>query len=254
MIKVDLICPSESNSITGPVVIIDRILKNNAYFSERGYEINAIFKDSFYNFNKIEGIERNSFLIIIKKRLMSNLKKYAKYSKLLSALLLYSNFVQVRKFVIKYLSLNRNPDIVIFDSDFECYHFLKLNKNKKIKSLMFLHTDGIPHKMDLSYYPKIENTFIYNKLVQIQLYTAKNVNKCAFIADIGRENFLKYFPFILHKKTAVVINGIEDLSTSRLKELNIISIIQTKQALLNIDYVALVQLLQEKDRKSFWMH
>jgi glycosyltransferase involved in cell wall biosynthesis len=148
----------------------------------------------------------------VRLKLSSKVRMLAKNSKILSAIYLYKEYAKINKLITYYIKLNRNPDVVQFHSDMECYIFLKKRKNAKPKTIMFLHTDGIPLTMTLCYFPCIENSWIHRKLLKVQKYAVDNVDQCVFISKIGRDNFLKFYPEIPLSKTAIVINGIEDFT------------------------------------------
>jgi len=82
-----------------------------------------------------------------------------------------------------------------------------------------MHSDGIPFKMDLIYYPKLKNTWFERWLINTHSYVINTVDKCVFIAKIGQNNFLADNPSFDKKKTFLLINGIEDFSDIELSYL-----------------------------------
>ena len=98
----------------------------------------------------------------------------------------YFDFSLKRK-VVKYLKLNRNPEIVVTDSEREMYHFLKNNKNNT-KTLLFMHSDGIPLKMVTLSSPNIKNTFFYKRM-------KKRYFECPFKWVSATGNKMNMVPF-----------------------------------------------------------
>lgn len=213
MKTVDIIKPGSINAFIGPTGTLKRILKNKSYFNQRGFIMNLYTKEglfSEYTFSSNASKNRINYLIKYAKLFLKKISPYAFNNRYISILLLKMNNLNTYLFVNKYLKLNRKPDYVVFHSDVECYYFLKKNNNKNIKSILFLHTDGIPLKMIDEYYPLIKNTKYYKKLLRMQEYTINNIDKCVFICKNGQKNFLNYYSNIPINKTNVIINGIED--------------------------------------------
>ena len=117
-----------------------------------------------------------------------------------------------------YISQNRTPDIVEFHSEMDCYYYLKSRKEHTAKTVVFLHSDGIPFAMNLVYYPCLINSRYYRNVWKKIEWTFEQVDKIVFIAQRGQDNFLKLFPNIDPAKTFVMLNGIDDLTADQKKE------------------------------------
>lgn len=212
--KIDILCFNSIKAINGPVIIHRSVLKFQDIFKRRGYNVSIIFKEGIFNkeYFPNDTQQNNSILSIY-----SNIKDYFK-TKIISFyrsidflnILSYYYFDFSLKLKVKsYLKLNRKPEIVVTDSEREMYHFLKYEKNKT-KTVLFMHTDGIPLKMISLSNPKLEKTFFYKRMQKRYLYTINNVDKIVFICDIGMRNFIKSYPDFDKSKLSVVLNGIED--------------------------------------------
>lgn len=214
MKKVDIVKPGSLNNIIGPVGTIKRILNNRDFFITRGYDIQVFTNDSF-----IQKTDENKHIVANKSNfsLKARLRIFAHKSFLLSIMYLLKGNYETKKLIKNYLKLKRHPDIVVFHSYIECYYFLKLCKDKNIKVVMFLHSDGIPYKMEQNYFPKIKDSYWVKYMIKCQQWTAEHVDRIVFIARIGRENFLKYFPTVKQEKTLVILNGIDDLTDDEWK-------------------------------------
>ncbi len=215
MKKVDVIRPGSLKQIIGPAGTLKRIIKNKSYFENRGYDINIFTHDSLSNGKsniipelKVDIQSKRGIIRKIKKYIRANLYK----SKLLSLFFMKRKDKAVYKLVDFYLSLNRDVEYVVFHSVNECYYFLKNNKNKNIKTVCFFHSDGIPLKMEEIYFPKLKGSNYFAELLAREQFVVDNVNRCVFIAEHGRRNFLNYHPDLNVAKTMLILNGIEDFT------------------------------------------
>ncbi len=214
MKKVDVIRPGSLKQIIGPAGTLKRIIKNKSYFESRGYNINIFTYDSLCDGkpNVIpelkNGNQNNGFLRKLKKYVRANLY----VSKVLSLLVMKRGDEAIRRLVDFYLSLDRDVDYVVFHSVNECYYFLKNNKKTNIKTVCFFHSDGIPLKMEEIYFPKLKGSNYFSELLEREKFVVDNADRCVFIADHGRKNFLNYYPDLDVSKTKLILNGIEDFT------------------------------------------
>lgn len=212
MKKIDVVRPGTLKKSIGPSGTLKRIIKNREYFLSRGYDVTIFTHDVFSEeseSNETPTIThtQKSFLYKLKSRL----REYAKHSSWFGAVYIIRDYLNVKKLTLHYLKQNRIVDAVVFHSTFECYQFLRRNK-RPVKTVLFFHSDGIPLKMEKIYYPKMADSCVFRKLHQMEEYVIKNVDQLVFISEIGRNNFLSYYPFIDKNKTIVILNGIEDLT------------------------------------------
>jgi glycosyltransferase involved in cell wall biosynthesis len=210
---VDVIRPGSLKKTIGPTGTIKRIINNREFFLKKGYDITVFTHDVFakernFDLRKDDVNKRSSIRLKISYRL----RELAKKSRLLAAIYIIRDYFKVKKLVTYYIKLERNPDVVVFHSVFECFQFI--NKVKRpVKTVLFFHTDGIPLKMLEIYYPKLKDTIVFKKLYNMEVSSIKNVDHIVFITKIGRENFLKHHPFVDVNKTSLIINGIDDTVT-----------------------------------------
>ncbi len=215
MKKVDVIRPGSLKQIIGPAGTLKRIIKHKPYFINRGYDIDIFTYDSLINGEanvvpelKKETQHKTSVLTKIKSYVRANLYR----SKLLSLMFMKRGDKAIFKLVDFYLALNRQPDYVIFHSVNECYYFLKKNPNKNIKTACFFHSDGIPLKMEEIYFPKLKGSKYFKEILDREKFVVENVNKCVFIAEHGRKNFLNLYKDLDESKAELILNGIEDFT------------------------------------------
>ena len=229
MTEVDIIRPGSINDIIGPVGTLKRMLKNQEFFNERGYKITIFTNDSIERGPISETPESspirqakvpstNSF----RRKVGSFLRKMAKKNIFTAKWFIEKDRKIVDNLVNYYISLNRTPDIIQFHSNLECYLYQINRKETKAKTVMFLHTDGYPFKMILQYYPCLNNTRYLKKLEDEFAWTVANTTQINFIAKIGQKNFLQLYPNKPKEKTAVIINGIDNLSDDQEKEFDVI--------------------------------
>lgn len=218
--KVDVVYPSRIDSQIGPAGTLRRIINYRPYFLERGYDI-TVFSLSGIHTDSVDVAPRGSsssrqsrFRFILKR-----LKALIPHSFVLSLLYVSRNFKRTAGLVDKYLQCKRNPDIVVFHGYDECWRYLRKRTNTSAKTVMFLHSDGVPYKMVLIYYPKLKGTFAERKLMSIHRECISSVDKCVFIAKIGLDNFLLQNQGYPVDKCFLLINGIDDLSESQNAEI-----------------------------------
>lgn len=209
---IDVINSTMINSQIGPSGTLRRINKYRSSFLDRGYDITIFTPDRYeVKSNEVRTKTVNTKLGI-KVRLKIKIKRLVHKSFFLSALYIYRNYMSTKPLKDYYFKLNRKPDAVVFHGYFECYRFLRYNNNPNVKTVVFLHSDGIPFKMDLIYYPKLKGTFVEKWLMGIHENVINNVNKCVFIAKKGQENFLDMNVGFPIDKCFLLINGIDDFS------------------------------------------
>ncbi len=227
MKNVDIIRPSSINAINGPIGTLKRMLSHKDFFCSRGYSVTLFANESLKQggYSDLPGealqgiLNNNSWLRQhISKWLRSRARKDAWAAKLIDK----KNRKQAESLIDYYISLNRHPDIVQFHSDVDCYLYLKKRKDTKPKTVMFLHSDGIPFKMLLESLPGLQGTNYLEKQKEELAWTVKNVDRIVFIAKIGQLNFLKYFPCRTLENTSVIINGINDLENEQKKQVDAI--------------------------------
>lgn len=224
MIKVDIIRPGSINAIIGPVGTLKRMLKNQEYFNSRGYEV-TVFTNESINIGPIKEPPaavkpRVTAKSGLRTRIGSFLRMHAKNNNWIARWFLENDFKRVDALVDYYISLNRTPDIIQFHSNWECQLYMQKRKELKAKTVMFLHTDGIPFKMMLQYYPCLEGTKYLQRLRDDFTWTVGHTDRIVFIAKIGQTNFLKLYPKRTLQDTSVIINGIDDLSSEQKQEVD----------------------------------
>ena len=224
MKKIDVIFSGTLKNAIGPTGTLKRIIKNREYFLSRGYDITVFTSDNYSDEIKSVITDEAGMQKKPTGKYKEHLKALVPKSFILSALYYYRLYLSNQKLTKYYFNLNRSPDIVVFHNNFQCYQFLKSNKNREIKTAYFMHSDAVPFKMDLVYKPKLKNTWAERLLMKTHRHIVNNVDKFVFIAKIGQDNFLGANPSLDKSKSFLLINGIEDFSTdelSHLKSLNI---------------------------------
>lgn len=226
---VDIIRPSSINAIIGPVGTLKRILGDRLYFEGRGYSPTIYTYESYIQgglVNRPSASElglsnaNNDFIQKLKKLVGRFLWNGARFFNPFAIILLEIQSWKVKKLVQYYVSQNRTPDIVQFHSNLEAFYYLRLRTEHKAKTIMFLHTDGYPHKMMEQYFPQLKNSRYFKKFKEDYEWTIKNVDRIGFIARIAQKNFLECFPNRSLDDTSVIINGIDDLTSDQKADVN----------------------------------
>lgn len=223
---VDIIRPGSINAIIGPVSTLKRMLKNQEYFNSRGYQVTVFTNESI----KIGPIlvpppavhSTVTWKSKLRKEIGSIVRMNARKYRWLSIYMFNKGIRRAQEVVDYYLSLDRHPDIIQFHSDAECYYYLKKRKSYTAKTVMFLHSDGIPFEMDLQYYPKLRNTTYLKRLKEEFDWTISQTDRLVFIAKVGQVNFLKLYSNRSLNDTSVIINGIDDLTDNLRHDVNLI--------------------------------
>ena len=190
MIRIDQLSFNSIKAITGPVIIHRSILKFHDFFLKKGYNVSIVFKEGIYDKEFIHSQNSESKLAEIKNSFKSNLIRFIRSISFLNTLSYYYFDFTLKRKVVKYLNLNRNPEIIVTDSEREMYHFLKHNRNNT-KTVLFQHSDGTPLKMMKLTSPGIENTSFFKRMKKRFLYTINNVDRIVFICDIVCKTLLK---------------------------------------------------------------
>lgn len=223
MKQVDIIRPCSINAIVGPIGTLKRILKNRAYFEERGYNVSLFTDESVALGRPVEISDVNKTPqtggnISLKGRIYTQLTLWGKHVYPLACWLMENYYKVTKRLTSFYVSQNRTPDIVEFHSEMDCYYYLKSRKEKTAKTVVFLHSDGIPFAMNLVYYPCLKDSGYYRRIWKKIEWTFEQVDKIVFIAQKGQDNFLKLFPNVDPAKTFVMLNGIDDLTEEQKEE------------------------------------
>lgn len=227
MKQVDIIRPCSINAIIGPIGTLKRILKNKDYFTNRGYNV-SLYVDESIALNRpaelsdVKVSVANAGRKSIKGRIYDKLKMWGKHIYPIAVFLMENERKVTRRLTNYYIKLDRHPDIVEFHSDAECYEYLKKRREFSAKTVLFLHSDGIPFAMYLVYFPCLKGSRYYKKEWKKIVWTMENVDEIVFIAQKGQDNFLKLFPNIDPAKTFVMLNGIDDLTAEQNKEVEAI--------------------------------
>lgn len=222
MKQVDIIRPGSINAIIGPVGTLKRMLKNQAYFNSRGYQV-TVFTDESITIGPIQvpppAVKAaDTWKSKLRKKVSSFLRVRAKKNYCVAKWFLERDKKKTEALVDYYLSLNRTPDVIQFHSEYECQVYLNKRKDASAKTVMFLHSDGIPFKMTLEYYPCLKGSAYLDTWRENVDWTVANTDRIVFIARKGQENFLKFYPNRSLDDTSVIINGIDDLTAEQKDE------------------------------------
>lgn len=214
MKKIDVIYAAYLKSQIGPSGTLRRINKYRDYFLSRGCDVTIFTPDCYSSPTQQASnvINAKKSTLGLKATIRKKIKALVPHSFVLSALYIYRSYASTKNVCEYYFKQGRTPDVVVFHGDYECFRYIKRVKNPNVKKVVFLHSDGIPFKMDLIYYPKLKGTFMERWLMKVHSTVRDNVDKCVFIAKIGMDNFLNNNPDYPREKCFLLINGIDDLS------------------------------------------
>ena len=215
MLKVDHIYTGSLTSIVGPSGTIRRILKNTSILKEEGIDVSVFNHGKLYRTWHDEGFASFKPKAVSKKHMFKlRLDVLAKDRKWLSIALMEYARRGRKKAIEDYLKLKRKPDVLVFHSDQDAYFYLNAVKDSDTKTACFFHSDSLPMEMFYQYYPKLRGTLFAKNQERKYGFVVEKVNKCVFICKKGKENMNRLFPLSINK-SALVINGIDDLEESQ---------------------------------------
>jgi glycosyltransferase involved in cell wall biosynthesis len=200
--------------IIGPVGTLKRILADREFFLEQGLDISVYNRGHFYKSIDELKSDNKGQVYGLKHKLFEKLNKSAHKSFFLAILLLEYRFRSFKKVIDGYIKEGRTPDIAVLHAHEESYWWLKAMENKKvnrIKTAVFLHSDCIPLKMELLYYPKLKGSFYERLMLKRYEYVLNNADRLCFICEAGQINMNRLYPQTV-SKSALIINGITDLT------------------------------------------
>ena len=199
----------------GPVVIHKiRISKIRDYILNNLYPI-FVFKEGLITSESIDDQK-----VSVKKRIKNRLSNiglivvhYVSRTKYLRVILFFYKLGVLKLYVDRYYNQKVTCDVMICDSEFECFYALKKRKNNS-KIVMYQHNDGYPCKMTFNQYPELKKFlwFIYRKKLD---YTLKNLDGIIFLSEQFKNNFLSKYGGDGQKKLSVIPNGMPDKFKSK---------------------------------------
>lgn len=205
---VDVIMMSPLNSIIGPVQTIKRIKRNHDFFLKEGYDISFFTADDLSK-TVVDKIRDTPLDIVIKLKVF--LQYLSLNSRLYSIFRIYMTFRDSKRLLKHYISIDRNSDVLVFHSIYDCYVYMKYYRRVNSKIALFTHSDGLLFEQELIYFPKLKGGLIEKKLMKMADYVMHNVDIKPCIAKIEEKNLLFTYPQ-LKGKTCLVVNAIDDLS------------------------------------------
>ena len=217
--RVDIVFTGSLNQIIGPMGTIKRIIKNQEYFNSRGYKVSVFTNDSIPGSSFGVPTTSSYKKSTLKGKVKSLYKRMLKHSYLLDIFDMERTERPAIQLANYYLSLNRDVDIVQFHSGRECQQFLFNRKNKASKTILFQHSDGLPFEMSYSYYPKLRGSCYIKKRLKKYERMIDECTQLAFIANKGKQNFIKAYPSIPSDKISLILNGIDELTVEAKNEI-----------------------------------
>lgn len=155
--------------------------------------------------------DMTSFKYSLRTKARSLFIYLSKYKVFFTWLLYQLTTFKTSKMVVKHY-LKSQPDsdeIAFFHTDIPCYYFLRYRSHHQ-PTVLVLHTNGEPCKMECIYYPKLYGSFFYKKLIKMYNYTIENVDRINFVAEEPMKTFLRLNPQIDPQKVSFIYNGVPD--------------------------------------------
>lgn len=158
----------------------------------------------------------------IKERASSKnrLMKCAKYSHILTYIMIYLTMIRHSKKVIgayKKQSIDEKVDLIHFQDLMTCYYYLKNNQNIHVPVYVTLHSNGSLWSMLEEYYPRFRSFLFIPMKKRIERTVLKKASIINFVADMPRKHFCNLYSFVDAQKTSFVYNGIPDIDDRKKK-------------------------------------
>lgn len=208
--KVKLIHNGYLSARNGANTVMRSLLESKEEFAQFGIDISSLTPDSFKS-RSFEPGSDDAGLNARRARVKKCLKSLAQYSRIAADIIIYLSEIRPSKaIVLQYI--NSNPDrdeMVFFHSLIPCYYYLKLRKTFQ-KTVLVCHTNGDNFKMDRTYYPALEKSIMYKKMLMMERYVIQHVDRINFVAELAKNHFLELHPEANQCKVSFVYNGIPD--------------------------------------------
>ena len=206
---VDIIRSSWLTNPVGPSRILERIIENNDYFNQQGYNVDVFTLDRIIERQFKETNHKPS----LKQGVIKYIRRLSKYSSFISEIIIEKTlFDYGKKIVSHYETLKRSSDIIVFDDIFSCYSFLKMNPKKNVKTVLLYHNNGSAFDALDFYYPKLRGSSYYKELLSREKFVLSKIDRVVFIASYGMNNFQSIHPQFDKNKCTFFHNGIDDIN------------------------------------------
>lgn len=196
----------------GANTVMNSLLDSKPVFRENGIELNRCTLDDIIPRSFEAGshdVTKSKFAFRGKMRVLFT--SLSKYNVLFTWLFFHlTKFKTAKRIVNHYLNtVHSKEDVAFFHTVIPCYYFLKMRKHRQ-PTVLVLHTNGEPCKMECIYYPKLYGSFLYEKLIAMYNFSIENVDRINFVAAEPMRNFLQLNPQIDPTKVSFIYNGVPD--------------------------------------------
>lgn len=220
MIKVSLIHNGWIAAHNGGNTVMRSLLDSQDLLREKGIEISHCTLDDIHprNFNSTKSTKFKYNIRGVIKKIFDWLSNYFVFFTWLSYKL--NSFSNSKLVVQRYI--NSNPsrkEVAFFHSVIPCYFYLIMRSYKQ-PTVLVMHTNGDAFQMDRIYYPKLEKSKYFKKLMDIYELTIQKVDRIVFVAEGPRNLFLQLNPSINSNKVFYIHNGIPNMKVEEHQSLN----------------------------------
>ena len=210
MKKVTFLCLNSISATNGPVLIHKIEISHIRDFINSNISPLFVFKEVNVHQYNTEEVNFNQFAHTTSWLNRFKLIAFEKLSEseYLRIIIFFYKLYRLKKNVDIFFSKRIASDVIICDSEFECYFVLK-RRNSQTKVVMYQHNDGFPCKMTFNQYPECSQ-FLWFLFRRRLSFTLKNVDGIVFLSQKFKNNFSCQYTSIEYKKLAVISNGIPD--------------------------------------------
>ncbi len=210
MPNVKLIHSGWLSAPNGANTVMNALLNSKEQFEANNIFITSLTLDTCTP-RSFSNAAQQSCKAIWRARIKRWLKQMSKYSRLASDIVIYLSEIRPAKKVVNEY-LKSNPDtneVVFFHNLIPCFYYIKQRK-KRQRTVLVCHTNGDNFKMHRIYYPTLEHSRIYKKMLEMEKYVMGHVDRINFVAYMAKDNFLKLHPSIEPCKVSYIYNGVKN--------------------------------------------
>lgn len=196
----------------GANTVMNSLLEGEEIFNRNGIELKQCTLDTLVPRSfESDSKDMVSIKYSLRAKVRSLFTYLSRYNVIFTWVFYQLTTFKTSKMVVKhYLKSQPNSDeIAFFHTDIPCYYFLK-HRTHYQPTVLVLHTNGEPCKMECIYYPKLYGSFFYRKLIKMYNYTIENVDRINFVAEEPMKTFLRLNPQIDPSKVSFIYNGVPD--------------------------------------------
>lgn len=207
-----LIHDSWLSAKNGANSVMNALLESKQVFEDKGICLYRCTLDDLAPRSfEAESEDSTSLKYAFRRKMRDLFTFLSKYNVLFTCLFYHLTTFKSSKAIVRHYlaSEPKADDVAFFHTIIPCYFFLKMRR-KHQPTVLVLHSNGEPYKMECIYYPKLYGSFFYKKLIKMYNYTIENADRINFVAEKPMRNFMRLNPQVDPAKVSFIYNGVPD--------------------------------------------